>query len=105
MLHEFFWAYPAVNRVEQRSWPQVLRDGDDVGTGIAQILQGIQDLLLGFAHAQNQVRFGNQTVIMGLADNIQRTVIPECWTDALEDAWNGFQVVREDLRLSLKDFL
>src|SRR5699024_8541237 len=56
-------------------------------------------------HAQNQVGLGNQTEVMRLLEHIQRTLVSERWADALENTWNGFHVVSEDLWAGFKDFL
>src|SRR5665648_933831 len=46
---------PTVDRVVARRRPQILRDGDEIGASVVQVLQRLLDLTLVLAHAQDQV--------------------------------------------------
>src|SRR5699024_2429528 len=103
--NELLRANPTLNWVEPRTRTQVLRNGDDVRAYRAHIAQSFLNLFLSLTHAQDQVGLGDQTEVVCLLQNIQRTLITECRADTLENTRNGFQVVSEDLRASLEDFL
>src|ERR1035437_3051188 len=94
---------PAVDRMVTRRRPQVLGDRDQVGTGVVQVAQGLRDLVLFFAHAQDQVGLGHQARIAAHRDDRQRALVLERRTDPLEQARNCLDVVREHLGLSFQD--
>src|SRR5699024_7857204 len=102
---ELLWTYPTLNWVETRTRTQVLGNGDDVRADGAKITQCFFNFFCGLTHAQNQVGLGNQTEVMRLLEHIQRTLVSQRWADALENTWNGFHVVSEDLWAGFKDFL
>src|SRR5699024_708325 len=103
--NELLRANPTLNWVEPRTRTQVLRNGDDVRAYRAHIAQSFLNLFLSLTHAQDQVGLGDQTEVVCLLQNIQRTLITECRADTLENTRHGFQVVSENRRASLEDFL
>ena len=66
-VHEFLRLDPAVHRQVPLGRAQVLGDGDQVAAGVVQVLQGLGDLLAGFAHAQDQVGLGHHAQACGPA--------------------------------------
>jgi hypothetical protein len=49
---------PTFHWMVSRTWPQVLGDRDQFTASSVQIDEGLIDLLVGLAHAQNQVALG-----------------------------------------------
>ena len=68
-----------------------------------QVAQRLRDLLARLAHAEDEVRLGDQPEVAGLRDDIERALVPERGADALEDARNRLDVVREHLGPRLED--
>ena len=76
---------------------QVLRDRDDLAAGLVQVAQRVGDLVRRLAHAEDQVRLGDQPDVAGLRDDLERALVAERGPDPLEDPRDGLQVVREHL--------
>ena len=102
VCHELLRAHPTLDRVVHGGRAQVLGNREDIGASLAQVTHGLHDLLLGLAHAQDQVGLRDQPVVVGRTDDLQGTLVLEGRADALEDARHGLQVVGEDLRLGLE---
>src|SRR5690242_4594600 len=83
-LDELVGLDPPGHRVVLGGGPQVLRDRDELAAGVVEILQRLADLVALLAHAQDQVRLGDQAVGAGRADDIQRPLVAEARTDRLE---------------------
>src|SRR6478735_11615316 len=88
---------PAVDRMMPCRRTQVLRDGDQFGAGLVQVVQGGGDFFAGLAHAQDQVRLGDQLLVPRPAQHLERAVVAEPGTDPAEDPRNGLDVVGEHL--------
>ena len=52
---------PALDRMMARRRPEVLRDRDDLDTGIVEIGERFADLRTGLAHAEDQIGLGDET--------------------------------------------
>ena len=102
-VEELLGAYPPIHRQVARRGPQVLRDRDDVGAGVVQVVQRLADLGPILAHAQNEIGLGDESVGVCLCQDIQGTLVPEGGANALEDAGNRLDVVGKDLRPGIED--
>ena len=98
-LDELLRAHPAVHRVVPHGRAQVLGDRDEVAAGLVQLGERLDDLVGGLAHAEDQVRLGDQTGLVRPGDDRQGPVVAEAGADRLEDAGDGLEVVREHLGL------
>ncbi len=78
---------------------KVLSDGEDVATGINEILHRFDDLVKGLAHAKDEVRFGDHPRFRRERDEIERALVTECGTNLLKDARNSFEVMGKHLGL------
>src|SRR5699024_9632610 len=88
---------PAVDRVVERTGPQVLGDGEDVAARGVQVAHRLDHLVRGLAHPQDEVGLGDQPEVAGGTDDIQGTLIPERRTDPLEHPRHGLEVVCQHL--------
>ena len=61
-VEELLGAYPPIHRQVPRRGPQVLRDRDDVGAGVVQVVQRLADLGPILAHAQDEIGLGDESV-------------------------------------------
>src|SRR5690606_9649681 len=59
-LDELLWLDPAIDWVVARGGAEVLRDGDDVGTGVVQVTQRLAHLSRLLAHAEDEIRLGDE---------------------------------------------
>src|SRR5699024_2180447 len=69
--------HPPGDRMVPGRGTQVLSDRDEIAPGIVQILQRRDDLLVGLAHAEDEVRLRHQTGLAGLGDHGQRALVAE----------------------------
>ena len=65
----------------------------------------LDDLLGGLAHAEDEVRLGDQPGLVRPGDHRERPVVAEAGADRLEDAGDGLEVVREHLGLRREDLV
>ncbi len=72
VLDELFGLDPPLHGVVPRRRPQVLGDGEDVAAGVVQVVHRLGDLLGRLAHAEDQVRLGDQTEVAGRGDDVER---------------------------------
>ncbi|EGJ77981.1 putative lipoyl synthase [Streptomyces sp. Tu6071] len=96
-LHELVRLDPALDGVVPGRGAQVLRDRDQLAARLVQVAQCLADLLAGLAHAEDEVRLRDETGRAGLGDDLEGALVAEARTDALEDARDRLDVVREDL--------
>jgi hypothetical protein len=62
-----------------------------------QVLQRLHDLLRLLAHAEDEVRLRDEPCRARLREHVERALVAERGADALEDARDRLDVVREDL--------
>ena len=67
-----------------------------------QIAQGLRNLGALLAHAQNEVGLSDEAGAASLRDHVKRALVAESRSDALEDARDGFEVVRKHLGSSVE---
>src|SRR3954447_9521288 len=94
---------PALDRMVSRRRTEVLRDGDQVASGVVEVVESPTDLLARLAHAEDEVRLGDETRRAGRGEDLERPVVAERGPDPLEDARHGLDVVREDFRCGSED--
>ena len=104
-LDELLGLDPPLDGVVPLGRPQVLGDGEQVAAGVVQVAHRLADLLAGLAHAEDQVALGDEPVVAGLGEHVERAVVAERRTDALEDARHGLDVVGQHLGPGVEDLL
>ena len=97
VLDKFFRLDPPLDGMVPRRGTQVLGDGEDVTARGVQVSHRLGDLFGCLTHAEDQVGLGDQAVFTGSCDDVEAALVPECGTDALEDAGDGLEVVCEHL--------
>jgi hypothetical protein len=88
--------------------PQVLSQGDDVDMRAAQVIHGLEDLVVGFAEAQHQARLGEHAWAMPLGVREHREclrVACACVTHRVRQAPHGLEVLRKYLQAGIDDGL
>ena len=96
-VHELLRLDPPVDRVVLGGGAQVLGDREDVAARVVQVADGLLDLGVLLAHAQDEVALGDQLGVAGHGEHPQRLVVGEGRADPLEDARHRLEVVREHL--------
>src|SRR5699024_1042022 len=96
---------PAVDRVVQLRRAHVLGDREDVAARIPQALHRLEDLVVGLAHAEDEVGLGDHAGVLAHRDHVQRALVAERGTDLLEDPRDRLEVVREHLRPRVEHLL
>ena len=104
-LDELLGLDPPLDRVVPLGRAEVLGDGEQVAAGVVQVAHRLADLLAGLAHAEDEVALGDQPVRAGLGEHVERAVVAERRTDALEDARHGLDVVGQHLGPGVEDLL
>ena len=102
-LDELLRLHPAVDGQVPRRRAQVLRDRDDVGAGVVEVLQRLDDLLGLFAHAEDEVRLRDEPGLARHREHAERALVAERRPDPLEDARHRLDVVREHLGAGVED--
>src|SRR6516225_7085667 len=102
-LDELLGLHPALDRVVARRRTQVLRDGDDVAAGIAQVGERGAHLVGGFAQPEDEVALGDQAEVARRGEHVQAALVGEGGPNPFEDAGHRFDVVRQHFRARLED--
>ena len=68
-----------------------------------EVVQRLNDLFGLLAHAEDEVRLGDQPRRAALGEHVERPLVAECRADALEDARDRLDVVREHLGARIED--
>ena len=95
VLDELLGLDPALHRVVAHRRPQVLGDGDDVAAGLVKVGQRGAHLVRRLTHAEDEVGLGDQPVVTRRGQHRKAALVAERGPDPLEDARNGFDVVRQ----------
>src|SRR4029453_11740777 len=104
-LDEFLGLDPALHRMMARRRAEVLRDRDNLDSGVVQVLEGFTDLRTGLAHSKNEIGLGDQSGHPRRSQYIQGTLVAEARTNPLEDPRDRLHVMCENLRLGFEDLM
>src|SRR4029453_7453903 len=104
-LDEFLGLDPALHWMMARRRAEVLRDRDNLDSGVVQVLKCFADLRTGLAHSKNEIGLGDQTGHPRRSQYIQGTLVAEARTNSIEDPRDCLHVMCKNLRLGFEDLM
>ena len=80
---------------------EVLPEGDDIHAGILPVAQDFDHFIFCFAKAEHDAGFGvdGWSDFLDSPEEVNRAHILGLWPNSSIEAWNGFRVVVEDIRM------
>src|SRR5258706_6656915 len=103
---ELLGRHVARHRDLQRARPQVLADREQLTPGVSEVLHGLHDFAGLLAHSDDDVRLrvrGRRERCARALQELERALVREGRTDALDQSRHGLDVVRQDVGLRVDD--
>ena len=104
-LGEFFGSHPALYLQVLRRGLQVLADGHDIAADGDEVVQNALDLGRLFAQTEHDAGLGDEVLLFGDLQEIERAGILGLRADGAIEAGHSFQVVVEDFRAFIENQL